>query len=229
MEILANRLKWLRDQKRLGQKEVAANIGVTLSGYQKMEYSESNPKIETLIKMAKYFEVSSDFLLGIDDTTGSSRKLTNKISSVIAELAILNERIMSLEKTISELREELIDAAKEKGFDNEDTRLISMKLDSSMHQLNYLIKQREDVNEQRRELVYNYIIELFKIPGIEIKNDKLIKEYAPYNVYAQMNIYNEYELMIVSEKIGVLGMYEIYKTEERYNFFRVMLLNRLNG
>ncbi|MFO1442887.1 helix-turn-helix transcriptional regulator [Bacillus sp. Bva_UNVM-123] len=79
MKILAERLKWLREKNRFGQKEVAANIGITLSGYQKIEYNETNPKIDTLIELARFFKVSSDFLLGISDYTEDLQYLSEEL------------------------------------------------------------------------------------------------------------------------------------------------------
>lgn len=68
MEILANRLRKLREEKRLTQKELAQALGLgsksTITNY---EQNDRDPDYETLIKIAKYFEVSIDYLLGQKD------------------------------------------------------------------------------------------------------------------------------------------------------------------
>ena len=73
MEILANRLKKLREEKGLTQKELAQALGLssksTITNY---EQNDRDPDYETLIKIAKYFEVSIDYLLIL---TPSSLKL----------------------------------------------------------------------------------------------------------------------------------------------------------
>ena len=68
MEILAKRLRELREEKGLTQKELAQALGLnsksTITNY---EQNSRDPDYETLIKIAKYFEVSVDFLLGQTD------------------------------------------------------------------------------------------------------------------------------------------------------------------
>jgi transcriptional regulator with XRE-family HTH domain len=65
LEILANRLRELREERGLTQKELAQALGLssksTITNY---EQNDRDPDYETLIKIAKYFEVSIDYLLG---------------------------------------------------------------------------------------------------------------------------------------------------------------------
>lgn len=76
MEILAARLKWLRDKERYTQSDIATEVGMTVSGYQKIEYAQRDPKIDVLLKLADKFNVSTDFLLGrIDETDEVKDKL----------------------------------------------------------------------------------------------------------------------------------------------------------
>ena len=63
----AQRLKELRKEKGLTQVEMAKFIGRTESNYQKLEYGTVNVPALTLEKLADFFEVSTDYLLGRDD------------------------------------------------------------------------------------------------------------------------------------------------------------------
>ena len=58
------RLKALRNEKKLKQKEIADFLGCTDRNYQKMEYGEVNIPGLTLIKLADYYDVSLDYLVG---------------------------------------------------------------------------------------------------------------------------------------------------------------------
>lgn len=63
---IGERLTKLREDKGFMQKDVAEKIGIapnTLSGY---ERDVRNPDSETLIKLAKFYGVSIDYLLGIE-------------------------------------------------------------------------------------------------------------------------------------------------------------------
>ncbi|RDV81696.1 XRE family transcriptional regulator [Ammonifex thiophilus] len=67
--MLKERLKNLRKQKGLLQKEVAASIGVPRSTYASWESpaNKSLPETEHLVKLADFFGVSIDYLLGKTD------------------------------------------------------------------------------------------------------------------------------------------------------------------
>ena len=63
---LAERLKPLRKNKGKKQKEMADLLNVTERHYQKIEYGKVNVSATTLIKLANYFNVTTDYLLGRD-------------------------------------------------------------------------------------------------------------------------------------------------------------------
>lgn len=58
------RLKQLRLQSHFMQKEIADSIGISVRAFQRYEHGDSQPNIETLIKLADFFQVSLDFLVG---------------------------------------------------------------------------------------------------------------------------------------------------------------------
>ena len=58
------RLKALRRERKQTQKDMAALLGCTVSNYQKMEYGQVNIPITTLMALADYFGVTTDYLLG---------------------------------------------------------------------------------------------------------------------------------------------------------------------
>lgn len=57
-------LKKLRLSHKLTQKEVADLLGVDRTTYVKYETGKSEPTFETLRRLADYFEVTSDYLIG---------------------------------------------------------------------------------------------------------------------------------------------------------------------
>ena len=58
------KLRELREQKGVTQKEVAEAIGCTATVYSRYERGEREPDISTLCSLADYFEVSTDVLIG---------------------------------------------------------------------------------------------------------------------------------------------------------------------
>lgn len=64
MEPFGRRLKELRKQNHKTQVEIAQLLDCTDRHYQRMEYGYINVPSLTLIKLADYFQVSTDYLLG---------------------------------------------------------------------------------------------------------------------------------------------------------------------
>ena len=62
-----NRLKELRQEKKLSQKEIAESLGFSLRSFQRMENGESQIKPEKAQLLADYFGVSVGYLLGYSD------------------------------------------------------------------------------------------------------------------------------------------------------------------
>ena len=58
------RLKELRESKGLTQKEVAEIIGCSEISYARYENEKREPDISTLCKLAEYFNVTVDYLIG---------------------------------------------------------------------------------------------------------------------------------------------------------------------
>ncbi len=67
METLAKRLKTLRTEKGISQAKLAKEIGATQKAVDFWEKGINEPKASYIISLAKFFCVSADFLLGIED------------------------------------------------------------------------------------------------------------------------------------------------------------------
>ena len=67
-EVLFNeRLVELRKEKGATQKEVADAIGVARSTYQGYENGKREPSIQIIKALCKYYDVSADYLIGLED------------------------------------------------------------------------------------------------------------------------------------------------------------------
>lgn len=61
-----NRIKQLRTEKEIRQKELANLLGIEVAGVSKLELGRVPLKDEYIIKLANYFGVSADYLLGVE-------------------------------------------------------------------------------------------------------------------------------------------------------------------
>lgn len=64
---LGQKLKSLREEKKLKQPDVANHLNITRQNYSSYENNRSQPPIDTLREIALFFNVSSDYLIGISD------------------------------------------------------------------------------------------------------------------------------------------------------------------
>ena len=90
-----NRMKDLREDRDLRQIDVAEKTGIdqrTLSNY---ETGKTNPDSYAIIKLAEFYGVSCDYLLGVSDFNVAN------MSDVADELKKIGARITALEKYIS--------------------------------------------------------------------------------------------------------------------------------
>lgn len=71
MNILSSRLKQLREEKEVMQKEIAAYLNISASAYGFYEQGKRTPTPEILSKLASYFNVTTDYLLGRDTTSNN--------------------------------------------------------------------------------------------------------------------------------------------------------------
>lgn len=68
----STRLTALRKEKKLLQADVANKIGIARATYGAYEQGNRQPDFDTLERIADYFEVSIDYLLGRTDTPALS-------------------------------------------------------------------------------------------------------------------------------------------------------------
>lgn len=62
---MGNKLKSLRTEKKLTQKQVADMIGLAISAVSSYESGTRYPSYDVLVKLARIFHVSTDYLLGM--------------------------------------------------------------------------------------------------------------------------------------------------------------------
>lgn len=136
--MLGDRLKKLRTEKRITQEELGRKVNVTkvsISGY---ENGNRSPDTETLQRLADYFKVSTDYLLGRTDNQYSAElpNLTEKDKNDIAK---------DLEKIINNLDTDgyaHFDGRSIDELDEDDKELLIASLENSMKLAKRLAKDK---------------------------------------------------------------------------------------
>lgn len=88
---MGEKLYSLRIEKKLTQKQLAARIGLAISAVSFYESGSRYPSFETLIKLARIFHVSTDYLLGLTerrsiDVTGLTDEEIELVSQLVDKL-----------------------------------------------------------------------------------------------------------------------------------------------
>lgn len=66
-KIFQERLRLLRTEKGVSQKQVAEKLGITEVGYQNYEVGRRKPNFDIIPSIADFFNVSLDYLVGRSD------------------------------------------------------------------------------------------------------------------------------------------------------------------
>ncbi len=122
---ISDKIRYFRQQKGYSQEDMATLVGMSVTGYAKMERS-NNPKVDSLAKIAEVLEISLNDLVVTNDknvvyisqdykgdngsVTGlieaqSSENLYNENEKLKMNNNFLQEKISFLEKEIENLKE----------------------------------------------------------------------------------------------------------------------------
>lgn len=115
--MFSNRLRYLRTQKGKSQQNMADLLGITRQGYGKYEDGKSEPDHKTLVKLADYFDVSTDYLLGHETEENKLEYYKNKI---VTEFPNIDLMFKDMESLTAEDMKEVYEYIKFKKSQKED-------------------------------------------------------------------------------------------------------------
>lgn len=89
--MVAERIKQLREQRSFTQADLAKRLGITRSSVNAWEMGISVPSTQYIVDLANIFQVSTDYLLGMDtsvsvNVAGLSEKDIQLVHTIIAHL-----------------------------------------------------------------------------------------------------------------------------------------------
>lgn len=78
-----NRLKLLRNERNLLQKDVAEHLNISVSTYCNWEKGKFEPDQDSLLKLADFFGVSADYLLGREEKSSPAEQESLRIPEAL--------------------------------------------------------------------------------------------------------------------------------------------------
>ena len=64
--MIADRIKFLREQQKMTQTELAKRLSITRSSVNAWEIGISVPSTQYIVELAEIFNISTDYLLGVN-------------------------------------------------------------------------------------------------------------------------------------------------------------------
>lgn len=132
MEI-GTKIRKVRELKGLSQENVAEELGMSVTGYGKIERNEVSVNVDKLTKLAEIFGVSIEQIIGFDDNIAF-----NNFNSTVEwqvghytmpiemkklyddKIALLEDKIKYQEEEINRLKSENMKKPKSKGLSDEE-------------------------------------------------------------------------------------------------------------
>ncbi|MDU6361045.1 MAG: helix-turn-helix transcriptional regulator [Clostridiales bacterium] len=101
MATLSERLKFIRNESGLLQKDIAKKLNITPSAYGFYEQGKRIPDSNTLNDIAKIFNVSLDYLMGVSDI---------KTSVQVKSSSLSKKEKADIAKDLDEIKQQLLDS-----------------------------------------------------------------------------------------------------------------------
>ena len=104
--MISDRIRWLRNRQNLTQSELAERLEMSEQQVFRWENGKSEPSLEAMVKLAKVFDVTGDYLLGLSDDPRGNRAVelreievdlirALRESDFVSFTALLNEDLRS--------------------------------------------------------------------------------------------------------------------------------------
>lgn len=96
------RLKWARKRKNLMQKQVAERLGLNSRTIMAYESNSVFPSLDVFKKLSMLYDVSTDYLLGLEHTKIPQQALDeieSRLAAMAEEINRINSRFQELKKS----------------------------------------------------------------------------------------------------------------------------------
>ncbi|MBC2272436.1 helix-turn-helix transcriptional regulator [Listeria welshimeri] len=127
--MFGNRLKQLRKNNNKTQEDISKILGISRGAYSHIENGRNEPDMETIVKLADIFEVSTDYLLG---------KSNNGLVDIIAAHIDSNATEEDIKEILAYIEEKRKEHANEKEINITE---VASKKDE---EINKFVDEKED-------------------------------------------------------------------------------------
>lgn len=80
--MIGERIQYLREEKKMTQQELADELKISKSSLASYEQNARKPSVDTIVQLAKFFNVTSDYILELTNKPLSLNTLIGKENNV---------------------------------------------------------------------------------------------------------------------------------------------------
>ena len=153
-------LKELRKQKSLNQSALAEFMGVSVQAYQKYEYGTAEPTFDSLCKLADFYSVSTDYLLGREETPEKQNPIMQLSDIQLEQIFLKNYFNLISVQQRTKIWEEIEKNLRMQIANEEKEREIYIS-----HTSEHDHQEKESDDEEEQQEIH-----------LEVKNKKIVKE-----------------------------------------------------
>lgn len=168
MSLVSERIKELREENKFTQVEVAEKLGISVSGYRKLEYGEREPNIDIIREISSMYDVTSDYLLGLSNFKNDLDGLG--ISVVVAE------------NNMNVAEFQYLNVKSEKGVD----------APSTVNAYGNFLQTKGHYNK----LFYEYLLDFFVQPNPNPYEDVILKKKYPIELTIEPDTINGFGVIL---------------------------------
>ena len=157
------KIKQLRLENKMSQKELSQKLGISLSMLQKYEYGDYKINNEVLLKILDIFKLSiRDFKDYIDKETENDLKITSEINDFLGNRPFISHDMFI--KVLESLNFQIINFKEKRDltyYDKiSDTSIITIKSKETIIDLNYnqFINLKSLVGGSSKSIIENFLI-----------------------------------------------------------------------
>ena len=235
-QMFAKRLKELREENKLNQKEFAKEIGISSGSISYYEKAERLPDIEVISLIADRFKVSTDYLIGI-----SSFKSPDMEPQAICKYTGLSEQSLERIKGTMSFAKCIDELALRKDDANECCSILSDEKITNKDNVNLINKEYKQISlKVTEENICNTLFSVLysQMRFIDTFRDAILKK-IKYDIVSTVLKYDiEEAKKSYSEKFkynseydyekGINLLHLIYALDEEYRFVKWQLSEELN-
>lgn len=159
--MFADRLKKIREEKRISQKDFAQTIGVAQSTYALYETGKREPPFNILINISKEFKVTTDYLLGLSEGTTQDVNYIMKRTGLDEEsIRLLNWYLLAGKKGIGDIELRVIQTIiKEKDLLNALSFFLFHRLDRGIYHSNFSDDSTDESPKKHEKIPIEFYVE----------------------------------------------------------------------